>query len=492
MRLGQVCEGLPVELLQGSLDEEIVNICYDSRKAVPGSLFVCIAGLKTDGHLFTEQAVQNGALAVLAEREVPVTEQVTLLKTPNTRQALAWAAANLYEHPSADLKVIGVTGTNGKTTTTHLIQAILEENHQKTGIMGTLYARLGDVYKEYGHTTPEASDIQEFLRFLADQGAEYAVMEVSSHALDLHRVDRLGFYAAAFTNLTQDHLDYHGSMEQYREAKLKLFAMVSGTTGRFCIVNKDDPAAGFFIGASSVPHYTYGIHADCHVRAVDIHSSLKGTDFQVKYGSHQFPISMKMIGGFSVYNALAAITFALAEQIPIPVIQGALAKVSGVPGRFEQVDLGQDYTVVVDYAHTPDGLENILSTARDVVVNRLITVFGCGGDRDRTKRPLMGEIAGKYSDFSVVTSDNPRTEDPLKIIEDILPGIDQIREARYAVIPDRREAIHHAIHMARAGDLVVIAGKGHETYQLVNDQVLDFDDRQVAAEFIKEKRDREN
>ncbi|HOB12159.1 MAG TPA: UDP-N-acetylmuramoyl-L-alanyl-D-glutamate--2,6-diaminopimelate ligase [Syntrophomonadaceae bacterium] len=487
MRLDQVCSGIDYIIIQGSLETEITGICYDSRQVGPGNLFVCVVGQNTDGHQYAHQAVQSGAAAVLAEKEIDVGSQAALILTADTRLGLAKAAANFYGHPSKQLRVVGVTGTNGKTTTTHLIQAILSEYNKSAGILGTLYARLGDITKQYGHTTPESVDIQEFFRLLVDNGADYAVMEVSSHALDLHRVDTIHFDAAIFTNLTQDHLDYHQTMENYREAKLKLFRMVDEKPENFCIVNKDDPSSPYFTQASPVPYYTYGIKSAADVRAVEIRSTLKGTQFKVLFENQSFTITMKLIGGFSVYNALAAITFALAEKIPVPVIQQAFLNIEGVAGRFEQVDLGQDYTVVVDYAHTPDGLENILRTARQLAGNRLITVFGCGGDRDKTKRPLMGEIAGRYSDFCIVTSDNPRTEDPQAIIDDILPGLNRVETSRYAVVPDRREAIRHAINIAKSGDLVVIAGKGHETYQLVMGQVLDFDDRIVAAEMIKEK-----
>lgn len=489
MRLGDVCKDIDFELCQGSLDTEITGMCYDSRQATHGSLFVCITGMKTDGHLYADSAIKNGAVAILAQEKLALDQNVTLLLTGDTRRALGAAAANYFDHPSRQLKVIGVTGTNGKTTVTHLIQAILEENQQPTGIMGTLYARLGDNIRDYGHTTPESSDIQNFFRFLLDNQARYAVMEVSSHALELNRVEQVDYHAAVFTNLTQDHLDYHGTMEKYGEAKCKLFKMIPPMPGRFAVINADDPAAPLFTEACPGSYYTYGVNNPADYRAVQIESNIRGTRFLVEGRDEEFAIEMKLIGGFSVYNALAAIAYARAEQVPITVIQSAMAKVAGVPGRFEQVDMGQDYTVIVDYAHTPDGLENILRTGREIAANRLITVFGCGGDRDRTKRPLMGGIAGQYSDFSIITSDNPRTEDPLKIIDDILPGINKVENSRYAVIPDRREAINQAIHIAKTGDLVIIAGKGHETYQLVNGKVLDFDDRKVAAELIKEKAD---
>jgi UDP-N-acetylmuramoyl-L-alanyl-D-glutamate--2,6-diaminopimelate ligase len=487
MRLGEVCQGINYQIIQGSMDTPITGVCYDSRKVEPGNLFVCVVGEKTDGHLFAQQAVQSGAVAVMGERIIDLSPPTALIVTADTRAGLSKAAANYYGHPSKSLRVVGVTGTNGKTTTTHLIQAILHEHQRRTGIMGTLYARLGNTSKDYGHTTPESVDIQEFFKLLKDNGADYAVMEVSSHALDLKRVDDIDFDVTVLTNLTQDHLDYHQTMEMYREAKLKLFKMMAKKPDSFCVINGDDPSAKYFTQACQVSYYTYGITSSVDVQAKKIHSTLKGTEFEVTYENQVFTIQMKLIGGFSVYNALAAIAFALAEKIPVPTIQVALAKIEGVAGRFEQVNLGQNFTVVVDYAHTPDGLENILKTGRQLVQNRLITVFGCGGDRDKTKRPLMGKIAGQYSNFCIVTSDNPRTEDPQAIIDDILVGLNQVETSRYAVIPDRGEAIRHAISIAKEGDLVIIAGKGHETYQLVMDQVLDFDDQLVAAQMIKEK-----
>jgi UDP-N-acetylmuramoyl-L-alanyl-D-glutamate--2,6-diaminopimelate ligase len=309
-------------------------------------------------------------------------------------------------------------------------------------------------------------------------------MEVSSHALDLGRVEQIYFDAAVFTNLTQDHLDYHHNMDLYKESKLKLFQQLGEGTGQFAIINADDPYAADFIQASS-QSYTYAVNQAADVRAIELNSNLKGSHFKVVTQAEAFTINMKLIGLFSVYNALAAICFALQEGVDSATIKSALEKVTGVAGRFEQVDCGQDFTVVVDYAHTPDGLENILQTGRQIVQNRLITVFGCGGDRDRTKRPLMGKIAAEWSDFCIVTSDNPRSEEPEAIIDDIMPGLKAVENSHYAKIVDRRDAIEHAIRLARPGDLVIIAGKGHETYQLIKDKVLDFDDRQVAREILK-------
>jgi UDP-N-acetylmuramoyl-L-alanyl-D-glutamate--2,6-diaminopimelate ligase len=487
LTLHDLLQGIEPVRITGEISLEITGIHYDSRKIEPGFLFVCISGLKTDGHLYIKEAVKNGAAAVITEKEVPIIEGIAFVQVSDSRQAMPVIAANFFKHPSKELRVIGVTGTNGKTTVTHLIKAILEARGEKTAIIGTLYAKVGDQQKEFGHTTPESLEIQEFIRLSLDEGSRYVVMEVSSHALELHRVDSVDFDAAVFTNLTQDHLDYHLDMESYKNAKLKLFTRMKGYEKKFSIINADDKWAEFFIAEAGENCITYGIHNSADVQAYNIKTSLKGSSFTVKYRGSSWQVKIKLMGMFSIYNALSAIAFALREQIPPDIIVNALGKVSGVPGRFETIDCGQNFTVVVDYAHTPDGLENILTTGKEIVENRLITVFGCGGDRDRTKRPLMGEIAARLSDFCVVTSDNPRSEEPEAIIAEIVQGLEKVDTCRYAIIPDRREAIRHAIFLARKGDLVIIAGKGHETYQLVKGKVLDFDDRKIAAQFIKEK-----
>lgn len=483
MKIKEIMEGIEHQWMQGP-EVNIQGISYDSRKTGQGFLFVCIPGFKTDGHDYIQNAIEKGAIAVLAQHKVEVPDGISLLITQDTRKALPVLSANFYGHPSQKLKVVGVTGTNGKTSTTHLVQAILEKWGKKTGIMGTLYARIDEEEKNFGHTTPESVDIQSFIHEVVNHAGEYMVMEVSSHALDLGRVDGVHFHSAVFTNLTQDHLDYHETMDAYRACKVKLFQQLSLTNGSG-IINIDDSSFKAFVDACPASYVTYGMNEEADIRAVDVKTGLRGSQFTVWYKGHSFPIKTRLIGLFSVYNTLAAVAFALQEGIEPAIIQEALEEVYGVPGRFEQVDCGQDFTVVVDYAHTPDGLENILKTGRKLAEKRLITVFGCGGDRDRTKRPIMGRIAAQYSDFCIVTSDNPRTEGPEAIIDEIIPGLHEVEGSRYARVVDRREAIHHAITMARPGDLVIIAGKGHETYQLVKDQVLPFDDRKVAAEFLK-------
>lgn len=487
MQLRKMMQGIDYNLIAGELNQDIQGISYDSRKVKPGDLFICIPGLKTDGHKYADQAISRGAAAVLVEREILTTGEAAVLLTADCRMVMPIVSSNFYGQPSNDIKVVGVTGTNGKTTTTHLIKAILEEQGAKVGIMGTLYARMGSHETILGNTTPESVDIQEFMSLVRHEQGEYMVMEVSSHALDLGRVDNIYFHAAVFTNLTQDHLDYHLTMDKYKESKLKLFYNLSQENGQFAVINADDSSAYDFIQASGGNYFSYGILKEADVKAAQLEFNLKGSRFTVVHRDGSFDINMKLIGRFSVYNALAAIAYALKEGIKPQVIKTAMEKVEGVAGRFEQVDCGQDFTVIVDYAHTPDGLENILRTAKEVLENRLITVFGCGGDRDKTKRPIMGKIAAQYSDFSIVTSDNPRSEEPESIIDDIIPGLKEVENSHYAKIVDRREAIHQAICLARKGDLVIIAGKGHENYQLIKDQVLHFDDREVAAEFLRGK-----
>ncbi len=487
MKLKELLDGINAELDQSFYELDINGISYDSRKTRPGQIFVCVSGFKTDGHDYVSQAIANGAVAVLAERDIEVPDGVALAVSPENRLNMARLASNFFCRPSSQMRLVGVTGTNGKTTITHLIQAMLNQSGHLAGIIGTLYASLGDYQRSIGNTTPESVVIEDFLDYCLAQGADYSVMEVSSHAIELGRVACLDFKAAILTNLTQDHLDFHGDMQKYLAAKLKFFKMIVNAPGCYTVVNADDPAAGAFISASQAPVITYGIYSPADVKASGIRSTLKENVFDVDFAGGRFAVKTGMIGTFSVYNALAAISVALQEGVPVEAIQKVLLATSGVVGRFEQVDVGQDFTVVVDYAHTPDGLENILKTGRELVEKRLITVFGCGGDRDRTKRPIMGAIAGKYSDFSIVTSDNPRSEEPPDIISDIVAGMGNVATDKYLEIVDRAEAIKYAINMAENGDLVVIAGKGHETYQLVKDKVLDFDDRTVARNMIQEK-----
>lgn len=474
-------------VLTGGLDQSISNIHYDSRQVTPGSLFVCIPGLKTDGHLFSQEAVAKGAVALVVERPVEVPDGITVIKVPDARVALAKLAACFYGYPSRRFNLIGVTGTNGKTSTTILLEAIFRRWGKKTGLLGTIANRIGDEVMPTSHTTPESLELQKLFKLMADAHTDYVMMEVSSHALSLNRVVDADFDIGIFTNLTQDHLDFHRDFDDYREAKGKLFSLLSESHQsrlKYGLVNKDDPNSNYFMEISQVPVLTYSLVQPSDYQAVDIEVTAKGASFCLK-GRPFARIQLNLTGRFSIYNGLAAVAVALEEGVPFEVIREALAGFPGVPGRFELVDAGQDFTVVVDYAHTPDGLENVLRTAREICPGNIITVFGCGGDRDRTKRPLMGSVVGRLSDYAVVTSDNPRTEDPEAIIADIEPGLVEAG-GKYEVLVDRKEAIQRALTLAGAGDLVLIAGKGHEDYQVIGTKKYPFDDKKVVLEILRE------
>ncbi len=491
----QLLSGITVEDARG-LSTPVSGIHYDSRQVQPGFLFVCIPGYRTDGHTYIGDAVGRGAAALIVSRDVvapgptrcsgypdpappPGAAGMAWARVKDTRSALAMASANFYGHPSRDLSLFGVTGTNGKTTTTHLISAVLQAKGEPTAVIGTIWNR---------HTTPESLDLQQMLRQWADQGMRAVAMEVSSHGIYLQRVASCEFDATVFTNLTQDHLDFHRDLSDYLAVKMRLFqGLGAGRTKTrpcYAVVNRDDPAAGEIIRTTKATVVTYGIEDDADVRAQDVRLSERGAGFTVAWRGRNIPFRISLPGRFNVYNSLAAISVGLSEGMEPELVQSALAGVSGVPGRFQLVDRGQEFAVVVDYAHTPDGLENVLRTARALTRGQLIAVFGCGGDRDTGKRPLMGKISGQFSDISILTSDNPRSEEPLSIIRQIEAGIRELPDVRYEVIPDRREAIGRALQCARPGDFVVIAGKGHETYQIIGDQVLDFDDYQVAYQLL--------
>lgn len=483
--LKDLLEKIEVISVHGNVAINIEGICYDSRQAKAGDLFVAVKGYQTDGHKYIEQAVAAGAIAVVLQEEVTVGAGVTVIKVADSREALALLADAFYQSPSEELTMVGVTGTNGKTTTTHLMAAIWRQAGLKPGIIGTIHNLVGDQVLPVTNTTPESLDLQRLLRQMVDAGVSCVAMEVSSHALALKRVAGVNYRTAIFTNLTQDHLDFHGTMEEYLAAKAKLFQ----TNIEYAIINADDKAARELIQVSQGKVYTYGIEQPADVLAKDIKVTPQGVSYTVQgpWGEHQ--LALRLTGRFNVYNSLAAYTAAMAMGFEAEIVIGALNQVPGVAGRFELVDRGQNFAVVVDYAHTPDGLENILTTARQITSGRLITVFGCGGDRDRTKRPIMGEIAARYSDLAVVTSDNPRTEEPNAIIQDVLVGVQRVAasDQDYLIIADRREAIRRAIELAQDGDVVVIAGKGHEDYQIIGKTKYPFDDRLVAAEALEER-----
>lgn len=464
---------------------EVTGISEDSRRIRPGALFAALPGAHTDGHAHIADAVARGAVAVLGGAAAPAGNAVPYLYTPDPRWACGLIAHALAGDPTRDMRVIGITGTNGKSSTLLFIDSILAACGHKTARVGTLGYVVAGAPRPAPLTTPFAEDLAALFREAKTAGVTHAAMEVSSHALDQERVAGIAFAAAAFTNLTQDHLDYHGTMDAYLKAKLKLFERVSGPDA-FTAVNAGDPHAPAFIGASRGTCYTYGPGGLCRADAIE--PGMRHTAFEAVTPWGTVPIRLNLVGLHNVANALCAITVAGGLGCPPEGIADGLAAVDAVPGRFEQVDAGQAFQVVVDYAHTEDGLLNVLRAARAICSGRVICVFGCGGDRDKTKRPRMGQAATNLADFSIVTSDNPRTEDPEAILRDIEAGMTAAaRGTDYVVIADRAEAIRAAIARAEPGDLVLIAGKGHENYQILGTTRIHFDDREEARAAILER-----
>jgi UDP-N-acetylmuramoyl-L-alanyl-D-glutamate--2,6-diaminopimelate ligase len=482
----------------------VTGLAYDSRQLEPGQVFVALKGLHADGVAFSREAIERGAIAIVSEQAAPAGVQVPWAIVEDARLALALMAAAFYRHPSREMRVIGITGTNGKTTTAYLIASIFEAAGIRCGILGTVAYRIGpgehDV-REAARTTPEAPEVQGLLREMVDRGCGACAMEVSSHALSLRRVDGMTFAAGVFTNLTRDHLDFHEDMEAYFQAKRRLFEMLPREAAS--LINLDDPRGSALVDAGGRP-VTYAIGRPADITPGPLSFSLDGLSFDVRTPRGAVHVRSKLVGRPNVYNILAAVSAATALGIPFDAIERGLQTLEGVPGRFQVVSSARDeITVVVDYAHTDDALRNLLETARPLARGRLITVFGCGGDRDRTKRPLMGAVAGRLSDVIVITSDNPRSEDPARIIEEVQRGItaDTRRAStgseraegrgngqRLLTIVDRREAIAKAIELARPGDLVLVAGKGHEKYQVIGERVLPFDDVAVAREALGRRR----
>jgi UDP-N-acetylmuramoyl-L-alanyl-D-glutamate--2,6-diaminopimelate ligase len=489
-------EALPEKTVLGTLPDAVCGVAYDSRRVGPGELFVAVPGLRQDGRGFIADALGRGAAAVVFEGPDPLGGTATgRIGVPSSREALARLADAYHGHPSWRLTVIGITGTNGKTTTSYLVEALLRAAGRKTGVVGTIQYRIGTETLPAGQTTPEAVELQSLLARMVAQGVAAVAMEVSSHALALHRVDGIEFDAAVFTNLTQDHLDFHGTLQEYRQAKARLFRLLGASRKprRAAIINGDDPAAARMVeaaGGGATTVITFGMSAPAQVRPRTFSSGLGGIALEAETPRGVVRVSSALVGEHNVMNLLGAIGVGVALALEPEAIGRALSGVSTVAGRFERVEAGQPFLVVVDYAHTPDALERTLGTARKLVApgGRLGAVFGCGGDRDRGKRPLMGEIATRLADRVWVTSDNPRSERPEAIIAEIVAGIPREALDRHVTMPDRKAAIRSALEWARPGDVMVIAGKGHETYQIVGSEVLPFDDRAIAREVLAERR----
>jgi len=509
MELKRLIEGVKIKKIAGSAQKEIEGIAYHSKQIGKGFLFAAIRGMEVDGHRFIEEAVQRGAEVVVSEEEREVSNR-TLILVPNSRRALAKIASNFYGDPSSRLKLIGITGTNGKTTTTYLLESIFRKAGYAAGVIGTINYRFGQKTTPAPNTTPESLDLQRILQEMLNGGTSHVTMEVSSHGLDLDRVFGCQFDAAVFTNLTSEHLDYHKTLEQYFESKKRLFSeslLESRKERRFAVTNLDDPRGEKIVKGIDLPVFRYGMSPPCDITADQVTSSFEGLSCRIRTPQGSLSVRSKLIGDFNIYNILAAVSVGIGMGLPLETLKEGVEGLEGVSGRFEKVENAKGLHVIVDYAHTHDALERVLSGLKGIVENgtggrgKMITVFGCGGDRDRTKRPLMGKVAGQYSDLAILTSDNPRTEDPLAIMEEVEKGLeslplkewraDEIKFWRskkgYLKVPDRREAIRMAIGLAQPSDAVLIAGKGHEDYQIIGKKKFAFDDRIEARKALEGK-----
>lgn len=482
MKLQDLLEGLDYKCLQGNMNTEIDQIIYDSRIKTKGGLFIAIEGYQTDGHKYIDAAIENGAKVIVLRKPVEIKEEgITVIQMPDTRLGMAVIANNKYGHPSKAFKLVGVTGTNGKTSITFLLGQLLENYKEKIGIIGTIENRIGKQVLKAERTTPESLDLQRLFKKMVDEKVDTALMEVSSHALALKRTVGCEFNVGIFTNLTQDHLDFHKTMENYAEAKAKLFKCCE-----VGVINVDSPWYETMEKGATCKIVSYGIDHEADYRATDIQITATGVNYNLQCEAGKFAISVPIPGKFTVYNTLAVIAAARALGLPMTHIIESLKEVSGVPGRVQSFTSSQGYSVLVDYAHTPDGLENVLETVKEFAKGRIITVFGCGGDRDKTKRPIMGSIAAKYSDHVIITSDNPRTENPYTIIDEVEVGVKR-KIVNYDKVEDRESAIKMALKEAQKDDVVLIAGKGHENYQILKDRIIHFDDCEVVKAYLQEE-----
>lgn len=485
MKLTKLFENIPaVKVPKRFASCNVQSICVDSRKAEKGSLFIAIFGAAQDGSKFIDEAIERGSTVIVknkgARGNASFPEDVCVIEVADTRVFLKDILRQFYGNPSKKVKTIGVTGTNGKTTVTYLIESILQQAKKTSGVLGTINYRIGKKIFPSPNTTPGVLENQQFLSSLAHQKIDHCIMEVSSHALEQGRVDLVDFVTAVFTNLTSDHLDYHKNVENYFLAKAKLFQNL--TPKATAVINVDDSYGQRLVKMTKAKVLTYGVEKAADIQAINIEPSILGSQFLLKTPQGSIQAKTKLIGLHNVYNILSAVGACVASRVDLPTIKKAIEKFSNVPGRLEKVEAGQKFHVFVDYAHTEDGLENVLNSLRKVSRSRIITVFGCGGDRDRTKRPKMGKVVSHLSDTAIVTSDNPRSEDPLAIINEILPGFEK---KNYIVVVDRKHAIEAALTLAKENDIVLIAGKGHENYQIFKDKTIHFDDRETVREILQ-------
>ena len=483
MSLDKLLENVDVVAITGQSQAVVTGITSKHYAVKEGYAWICYKGIHVDGHQFINRAIEKGARVIIGDQPPPqdLPPNLTYVQTSNGRIALSHIAANWFLQPAKQLRLIGITGTNGKTSTAYFTESIFKAAEIKTALLGTIDYHFGKFILPAKTTTPDQIRLHNLFVRIADAKIKHVIMEASSQGMAQYRLSGLTFHVGAFTNLTQDHLDYHHSMENYLESKLTLFQQIDPESG-CAIINTDLPTANRVVEATNAPVTSYGIKSKADLMAGDISSDLNGVSFNAITPKGKVFIKLPMLGDYNVYNALASIGIGLHNNCSLSQIKKGLESTT-VPGRFESVNCGQDFAVIVDYAHTPDALENLLQAANRIKRNRSICVFGCGGDRDQSKRSMMGEIASKLADYTIITSDNPRTEDPDKILAGITSGITD--KTRYHLIPDRRIAIRHAIEIARTGDLVLIAGKGHEDYQIIGKEKLPFDDRQVAREFLR-------
>lgn len=493
MTIEQLVSVLKNVEIRGDVNKNIEFITHDSRRVKDNTLFVCICGTRVDGNKFIPQAIEAGACAIMTEQDVQVPENITVIKVPDIHEAIEIAVPYFYDYPGKKMRMIGVTGTNGKTSSTYMLRDILRNAGYKVGVIGTIKIMIEDEEMPIHNTTPDVIDLQEILAKMYAKNIDYVVMEVSSHALDMNRVAGCEYDTAMFTNLTQDHLDYHKTMENYALAKAKLFDSLGADNivkkNKTAVINLDDELGSkTMIEHTKCKLITYGIHSNAILKAQNVEIKASGANFDIDYNNEKIHFALKVTGMFNVYNILGVIGVALAENIDMKIIKDTLENFKAVAGRFELVREGQDFSVIIDYAHTPDGLENVLKTAREIAKKRLIVVFGCGGDRDRTKRPIMGRIAAQLADVVIATSDNPRTEDPEFILSEVEAGVlPALHGNIHEKITDRRTAIFRAIELAQTDDIVLIAGKGHENYQILKTGTIHFDDKEVAIEAIRGK-----
>ena len=496
-KLSQLVKGFPIQNVMETLEKEISSIAFDSRKVTPGSLFVAIPGLKQDGSRFIQDAIQRGAVAFITELPIDhlhalglVSNGLTAICVDDSRKALAWVSAAHYGHPSRNMNLVGISGTNGKTTLTYILETLYQTRGVETGVIGTINYRYGNFQAPASVTTPESLDINRMLADMDEYGIRDCFLEVSSHSIALKRVAEMHFSLGVFTNLSRDHLDYHDNMEDYKNIKKKLF--LDHVMERQ-VINIDDPVGKEIVSETTRPTLTTGIDQAADIRAEHCVLSETGSRFTLKTPSGIREIRTHLLGRHNIYNLLSGAGAAYAQEFSLDEIQQGLQAINHIPGRFERVDCGQDFSVVVDYAHTHEALANALTAARALTSRSILVVFGCGGDRDRGKRKEMGRVALELGDFTVITSDNPRTEDPEQIIEDILKGVpaESKKSQDYIVLADRKQAIEYAVDNAHSGDLVLIAGKGHENYQILNSGTIHFDDREIATNAIEQRMNRD-